>query len=64
MPMDHISDGASELSARSRASRVPPEEGGNAGFEFDANSYEGRGGAMANEVFFVLVIGTAELTSA
>ena len=62
--MDHISDGASELSARSRASRVAPDEGDNVGFEFGANSYEGRCGAMANEVVFVLVIGAAELTSA
>jgi hypothetical protein len=64
MLMGHISDGASELSARSRASRVAPDEGGDIRIKLGTNSYEGRGGAPTYEVVFVLGFGVAELASA
>ena len=64
VPVGQIANGACELSAWCRAGMVAPNEDGDIRNELGGNSYEGRSGAMACEVVFVLSFGVAELASA
>ena len=62
--ISHIANGARELPAWVGAGRVTTDEGGDIRVEFGADSDEGRGGAMTDEVVFILIFGVAELASA
>jgi hypothetical protein len=64
VPIGQVANGACELSAWGGAGRVTPDEGGDIRVEFGADGDEGRGGAMAYEVVFILIFGVAELASA
>ena len=44
--------------------RVAPDEGGDIRIQFGANSYEGWGGAIVEDVVFVLIYGVTELAEA
>ncbi len=64
VPVGQVADGACKLSAWGGAGRVTPDEGGDIRVEFGADGDEGRGGAMTDEVVFILIFGVAELASA
>ena len=65
VPIGQVANGACELSAWGGTGRVTPDEGGDIRVELGADSDEGsRGGAMTDEVVFILIFGVAELASA
>jgi hypothetical protein len=63
MAEGEVANGSCELPAGSRAHRIAANAVGEIGVEFGANGSEGKGGAVAQEVVFVLVSGAAKFTT-